>query len=60
MNDEQLKVVRELGHEGYAVIIWSPEELGNARVKDVEDRSIELGYDIINSLSDGTAEPIED
>lgn len=60
MNNEQLKVVRELGHEGYAVIIWSPEELGNASVKDVEDRSIELGYDIINSLSDGTAEPIED
>jgi hypothetical protein len=52
MTNEQLNVIRELTNQGYAVIIWTPEELGNASVKDIQDRSIELGHDIINSLTD--------
>ena len=52
MTNEQLNVIRELTDQGYAVIIWTPEELGNASVKDIQDRSIELGHDIIHSLTD--------
>jgi hypothetical protein len=52
MTNEQRNVIRELTNQGYAVIIWTPEELGNASVKDIQDRSIELGHDIINSLTD--------
>jgi hypothetical protein len=52
MTNEQQNVIRELTHQGYAVIIWTPEELGNASVKDIQDLSIELGHDIINYLAD--------
>ena len=51
MNAAQLTSIRELRHEGYAVIVWTPEELGNASTKDVENRSIELGFEIIETLT---------
>ena len=50
MNEEQLKAIRQLWNEGYAVIIWTPEEIGEANPRRVEDRSIELGWDIISDL----------
>jgi hypothetical protein len=50
MTKEQLKVLREMRHEGYAVIVWTPEELGEANPRRVEDRSIELGWGIIADL----------
>ena len=50
MNQEQIEVIRQLRHEGHAVIIWTPEELGNASPERVEDRSIELGYEVIEAL----------
>lgn len=52
MTYEQLKVIDQLQHEGYAVICWYPEELGTANPRKVEDRSIELGYDVIEDLKD--------
>lgn len=51
MTEEELKVVRGLRDKGYAVIIWTPEELKNAPIDDVESRSIELGWDIIEILN---------
>ena len=50
MTKEELAVLQALAAKGYAVIVWTPEELGNAAVKDVEDRSIEFGYEVIASL----------
>lgn len=50
MNKEQRQVLAELRHQGYAVIIWSPEELGDASVNQVQDRSIELGHRVIEDL----------
>jgi hypothetical protein len=48
----ELKTLRGLRHKGYAVIVWNPEELGDAEPDDVEDRSIEYGHDVIETLND--------
>lgn len=50
MTEEQRKVLADLRHEGYAVIVWTPEELREADPGRVEDRSIELGWDVIEWL----------
>lgn len=50
MTEEQRKAIDELRHAGYAVIVWTPEEVGTANPRKVEDRSIELGWDVINDL----------
>ena len=50
MTKEQMKVIEELRHEGYAVICWTPQELDGASPSRVQDRSIELGWDIIVDL----------
>jgi hypothetical protein len=52
MTAEQTKVVRELRHAGYAVIVWTPDEVGTANPRKVEDRSISLGWDVIGDLKD--------
>ena len=52
MNREQLAVIRALRHEGYAVIIWTPDELQGVKAHHVEDRSIELGHQIIEDLQE--------
>jgi len=50
LTNTQREVVEQLRSEGYAVIIWTPDELGNASAKDVQDRSIEHGHEVIESL----------
>jgi hypothetical protein len=52
MTPEEKAVVSELRSRGYAVIIWTPEELAGASRKHVEDRSVELGWQVINDLKD--------
>ena len=44
--------IEELRAEGYAVIVWTPEELDGASPRRVEDRSIELGWDVIDVLKE--------
>ncbi len=36
---------------GYAVVVWTPEEIGDLNPRKVEDRVIELGNEVIHSLS---------
>lgn len=55
MNAEQRQVVADLRHQGYAVIIWTPEELKGANPRRVEDRSVELGWDVIECLKEDPA-----
>ena len=50
MTTEQQRAIDDLRDAGYAVIVWTPEELGSAAPHRVEDRSIELGWDIIECL----------
>ena len=50
MNHEQLTVLQGLRHDGYAVILWTPEELQGVSPNQVQDRSIELGQEVIDCL----------
>jgi len=50
MTQEELETVQAMKSRGFAVIIWTPEELGDADADLVEDRSIELGWQIIEDL----------
>jgi|DEB3_MinimDraft_2_1074329.scaffolds.fasta_scaffold39906_2 hypothetical protein len=59
MTKEQIETIAQLRHDGYAVIIWTPEELDSAPPHKVEDRSIELGWDIIECLRTGDEEEEE-
>jgi hypothetical protein len=40
MTPEQTQAIQSLRDAGYAVIIWTPEELGHIDPADVEDASI--------------------
>lgn len=51
MTPEELEVIASLRDKGYAVIVWTPEELKEASSQRVEDRSIELGWEIISDLN---------
>ena len=51
LKDEWIKIVREMRSEGFAVVIFTPEELREAYQEDVEDRLVELGWDVIDSLA---------
>lgn len=53
MSKDHLKAITELRHAGYAVIVWTPEELQGLSSKHVEDRSVELGYEVINEWITG-------
>jgi len=52
MNREQRTALYSLSDEGYAVIVWTPEELGDVSARLVEDRCIELGHQIIDDLTE--------
>jgi len=43
--------LRQLHKMGYAVVAFTPEELHGADPNHVENRLIELGWDVIDSLS---------
>jgi hypothetical protein len=51
MTNEQIKILNELTFAGYAVVVWTPEEIGDLNPRKVEDRVIELGNEVIHSLS---------
>ena len=50
MTKQQRDCILELRDSGYAVIVWTPDELRTADPGAVEDRSIELGWDVIECL----------
>ena len=43
--------LRQLRKMGYAVVAFTPEELRGADPDHVEDRLVELGWDVINYLA---------
>ena len=47
MKDEWKKVVKEMIDEGYAVIVWTPEELGDVDPDWVMDASISYGSEYL-------------
>lgn len=52
MKEEWKKVLREMRNEGYAVIVWTPEELGNVDPEWVEDCSISYGNEYLIEYED--------
>lgn len=52
MTPEQTEAIRQLRSQGFAVIIWHPEELEGANPRQVEGRSIELGHEVIEDLKE--------
>ena len=50
MTNEQQRIIHAMRDEGYLVIIWRPEELGDIDVSHVEDMLIERGNDMIEQL----------
>jgi predicted RNA-binding Zn-ribbon protein involved in translation (DUF1610 family) len=51
MKPEQHAVINELRHEGYAVVIWTPQELRGASRNLVEDVVSERGNLAIDDLA---------
>jgi len=49
MKQEWINTLRQMRDEGYAVIVWTPEELGDVLAEHVEDCSI--GYAADHLLS---------
>jgi hypothetical protein len=47
MTPSQLTTLRELRAAGYAVIIWTPEELNGTHPSDVEDQSIQFAAEYL-------------
>lgn len=43
MTKEQLKVLQELRNDGYAVCVFTPEEIGETDVDELEDVMCERG-----------------
>jgi hypothetical protein len=52
MKDEWKKVLREMRHEGYAVIVWTPEKLGDVDPEGLEEASISFGIDYLIDYED--------
>jgi hypothetical protein len=50
MNEEQSEVIDQLRSEGYAIAIYSPEELQNADAGHVEDLMADRGQIAIEDL----------
>ena len=47
-----ISALKDLRNYGYAVVIFTPEELNGAKPGKVEDRLVELGWDVIDCLGD--------
>ena len=52
LTDQELKTLIEIKDRGFAVVVITPEELEDADPNSVEDRLIELSWDIINDLKE--------
>jgi predicted RNA binding protein YcfA (HicA-like mRNA interferase family) len=50
MTPTESEMVRVLRERGFAVVIFNPDELGDAYRGRVEDRLVELGWDVIRDL----------
>jgi hypothetical protein len=48
MTENQIKVLRQLRDEGYAVCVFTPDEMFNSSIEDVEDAMCEGGWNQIN------------
>ena len=52
MTPEEIATIQSLRDQGYAVVLFNPEELAGAPADDVESRMCDAGWDIIDYLTD--------
>jgi len=52
MTESELAALRALSARGYAVVIWTPDELRGADPEQIEQLMIERGAVAIDTLSD--------
>ncbi len=50
MTEEQCSVIADLRNEGYAVALFSPEELAGVDANSVQNMMVEAGQDAITTL----------
>lgn len=50
MKPEYARAIQELRDLGCAVIVWNPEELDGADPDRVEERSVELGWEMLEFM----------
>jgi len=60
LNQNEVKFLRELRIRGYAVVVFTPDELAGASQDTVEDLMIQRGWDAIEDLKDPNYEPEEE
>ena len=51
MTKEDWDVIKKFREAGYALTIFSPEELRGASTRDFENRMVELGWEVVDSLA---------
>lgn len=49
MTEEQERIIDDLRREGYCVVIWTPEELGDADADNLESIVTERGNDYLSA-----------
>lgn len=52
MKEEWKNVLREMRDEGYAVIVWTPDEMGDVDPGGLEEASISFGIDYLIDYED--------
>lgn len=55
--EAQQDVLNQLREAGFALILWSPEELQDTPVNSIEDRSTEFGWGIIEDYGGKFIDP---
>jgi hypothetical protein len=56
MKESQMNALNELRDGGYAVVVFSPEELEGAPPVKLQDQLAEYGWDVIEDLKEVTYE----
>jgi hypothetical protein len=51
MTDEQQRVIDEMRKEGYAITVFTPEEISDAESSNLEDIMVERGWNYINNMN---------
>ena len=50
MREEYFKILKDMRVDGWLVVAWTPEEVGDIQTDHIEDLLIERGNDIIEQL----------
>ena len=50
MTPEEIATIQSLRDQGYAIVLFNPEELAGVSADDVESRMCEMGWEVIDYL----------